>query len=109
MTMPGLAHLYVREEAAVVEAARSSVGSHTITFTHRGHGHLIASGAEAPVTNEDHLSPFVQPDVKWEADDLILIAASSMVRPALDTTDRLAAKGIAADVVAPGCSTPPEN
>lgn len=44
--MPGLAHLYIGEEAVAVGACAALEKDDYITSTHRGHGHLIAKGGE---------------------------------------------------------------
>ena len=44
--MPGLAHLYVGEEAVAVGICEALRPSDYITSTHRGHGHCLAKGAE---------------------------------------------------------------
>jgi pyruvate dehydrogenase E1 component alpha subunit len=44
--VPGLAHLYVGEEAVAVGACANLTDRDYITSTHRGHGHVIAKGAE---------------------------------------------------------------
>ncbi|MBZ4688604.1 MAG: pyruvate dehydrogenase (acetyl-transferring) component subunit alpha [Clostridiales bacterium] len=44
--MPGLAHLYIGEEAVAVGACAALNENDYIVSTHRGHGHLIARGAE---------------------------------------------------------------
>jgi TPP-dependent pyruvate/acetoin dehydrogenase alpha subunit len=43
--MPGLAHLYIGEEAIAVGICESLTRDDYITSTHRGHGHCIAKGA----------------------------------------------------------------
>ncbi len=43
--MPGLAHLYIGEEAVAVGVCQALGRSDTITSTHRGHGHCLAKGA----------------------------------------------------------------
>jgi len=43
--MPGLAHLYVGEEAVAVGICEALQPSDYITSTHRGHGHCVAKGA----------------------------------------------------------------
>jgi TPP-dependent pyruvate/acetoin dehydrogenase alpha subunit len=43
--MPGLAHLYIGEEAVAVGACEALRRDDYITSTHRGHGHCIAKGA----------------------------------------------------------------
>jgi acetoin:2,6-dichlorophenolindophenol oxidoreductase subunit alpha len=43
--MPGLAHLYVGEEAVAVGICEALRPSDYITSTHRGHGHCVAKGA----------------------------------------------------------------
>jgi pyruvate dehydrogenase E1 component alpha subunit len=43
--MPGLAHLYIGQEAIAVGACSALREDDWITSTHRGHGHLIAKGA----------------------------------------------------------------
>ena len=43
--MPGLAHLYVGEEAVAVGVCEALRPDDYITSTHRGHGHCIAKGA----------------------------------------------------------------
>lgn len=43
--MPGLAHLYVGEEAVAVGICEALRPDDYITSTHRGHGHCIAKGA----------------------------------------------------------------
>ncbi|MBI2191140.1 MAG: thiamine pyrophosphate-dependent dehydrogenase E1 component subunit alpha [Planctomycetes bacterium] len=42
--MPGLAHLYIGEEAVAVGACAALRDDDFIASTHRGHGHLIAKG-----------------------------------------------------------------
>jgi pyruvate dehydrogenase E1 component alpha subunit len=44
--VPGLAHLYIGEEAVAVGACANLKKGDLITSTHRGHGHCIAKGAE---------------------------------------------------------------
>ncbi|MCL4394559.1 MAG: thiamine pyrophosphate-dependent dehydrogenase E1 component subunit alpha [Chloroflexi bacterium] len=43
--MPGLAHLYVGEEAVAVGVCQALRREDNITSTHRGHGHCLAKGA----------------------------------------------------------------
>jgi TPP-dependent pyruvate/acetoin dehydrogenase alpha subunit len=43
--MPGLAHLYVGEEAVAVGVCEALRADDYITSTHRGHGHCVAKGA----------------------------------------------------------------
>jgi pyruvate dehydrogenase E1 component alpha subunit len=43
--MPGLAHLYIGEEAVAVGVCSALGGDDYITSTHRGHGHCLAKGA----------------------------------------------------------------
>jgi pyruvate dehydrogenase E1 component alpha subunit len=43
--MPGLAHLYIGEEAVAVGVCEALERSDYITSTHRGHGHCLAKGA----------------------------------------------------------------
>ncbi len=43
--MPGLAHLYIGEEAVAVGVCESLRRDDYITSTHRGHGHCLAKGA----------------------------------------------------------------
>jgi TPP-dependent pyruvate/acetoin dehydrogenase alpha subunit len=43
--MPGLAHLYIGEEAVAVGVCSALERSDYITSTHRGHGHCLAKGA----------------------------------------------------------------
>ncbi len=43
--MPGLAHLYIGEEAVAVGICAALHKSDYITSTHRGHGHCLAKGA----------------------------------------------------------------
>jgi acetoin:2,6-dichlorophenolindophenol oxidoreductase subunit alpha len=45
--MPGLAHLYVGEEAVAVGVCQALRDDDYITSTHRGHGHCLAKGATA--------------------------------------------------------------
>ncbi len=44
--MPGLAHLYIGEEAIAVGVCENLKRDDLITSTHRGHGHLIAKGGD---------------------------------------------------------------
>ncbi len=44
--VPGLAHLYIGEEAVAVGACANLKKDDLITSTHRGHGHCIAKGAD---------------------------------------------------------------
>jgi len=44
--MPGLAHLYIGEEAVAVGICEALTADDYITSTHRGHGHCLAKGAE---------------------------------------------------------------
>src|ERR1700739_4854992 len=44
--MPGLAHLYVGEEAVAVGVCEALRRDDFITSTHRGHGHCLAKGAK---------------------------------------------------------------
>src|SRR5262252_762241 len=43
--MPGLAHLYIGEEAVAVGICEALRQDDYITSTHRGHGHCVAKGA----------------------------------------------------------------
>jgi acetoin:2,6-dichlorophenolindophenol oxidoreductase subunit alpha len=43
--MPGLAHLYIGEEAVAVGVCEALHNDDYITSTHRGHGHCVAKGA----------------------------------------------------------------
>jgi TPP-dependent pyruvate/acetoin dehydrogenase alpha subunit len=43
--MPGLAHLYIGEEATAVGICEALTNKDYITSTHRGHGHCLAKGA----------------------------------------------------------------
>src|SRR6266852_886409 len=43
--MPGLAHLYIGEEAIAVGVCSALRRDDYITSTHRGHGHCLAKGA----------------------------------------------------------------
>jgi TPP-dependent pyruvate/acetoin dehydrogenase alpha subunit len=43
--MPGLAHLYIGEEAVAVGICEALQSDDYITSTHRGHGHCLAKGA----------------------------------------------------------------
>ena len=45
--MPGLAHLYIGEEAVAVGVCEALRKDDYITSTHRGHGHCLAKGAAA--------------------------------------------------------------
>ena len=45
--MPGLAHLYIGEEAVAVGICKALRKDDYITSTHRGHGHCLAKGAAA--------------------------------------------------------------
>jgi TPP-dependent pyruvate/acetoin dehydrogenase alpha subunit len=44
--MPGLAHLYIGEEAVAVGICEALRPDDYVTSTHRGHGHCLAKGAE---------------------------------------------------------------
>jgi pyruvate dehydrogenase E1 component alpha subunit len=44
--MPGLAHLYIGEEAIAVGVCEALTKDDYITSTHRGHGHCLAKGAD---------------------------------------------------------------
>jgi TPP-dependent pyruvate/acetoin dehydrogenase alpha subunit len=44
--VPGLAHLYVGEEAVAAGVCANLRKEDYITSTHRGHGHVLAKGAE---------------------------------------------------------------
>ena len=44
--VPGLAHLYIGEEAVAVGACANLRDDDYITSTHRGHGHVIAKGGD---------------------------------------------------------------
>lgn len=44
--MPGLAHLYIGEEAVAVGACAAIRPDDFVGSTHRGHGHLVARGAD---------------------------------------------------------------
>ncbi len=44
--MPGLAHLYIGQEAVAVGVCENLREEDYITSTHRGHGHLIAKGGD---------------------------------------------------------------
>src|SRR6202040_376922 len=43
--MPGLAHLYIGEEAVAVGICEALKNTDYVTSTHRGHGHCLAKGA----------------------------------------------------------------
>src|SRR3970040_2453454 len=43
--MPGLAHLYIAQEAVAVGVCQALTREDYITSTHRGHGHCLAKGA----------------------------------------------------------------
>ena len=43
--MPGLAHLYIGQEAVAVGVCEALRSDDYITSTHRGHGHCLAKGA----------------------------------------------------------------
>lgn len=43
--MPGLAHLYIGEEAVAVGVCEALTREDYVTSTHRGHGHCLAKGA----------------------------------------------------------------
>src|SRR6201987_6488008 len=43
--MPGLAHLYIGEEAVAVGVCEALRPDDYVTSTHRGHGHCLAKGA----------------------------------------------------------------
>jgi TPP-dependent pyruvate/acetoin dehydrogenase alpha subunit len=43
--MPGLAHLYIGEEAVAVGICEALYNDDYVTSTHRGHGHCLAKGA----------------------------------------------------------------
>jgi pyruvate dehydrogenase E1 component alpha subunit len=45
--MPGLAHLYIGEEAVAVGVCEALTREDYITSTHRGHGHCLAKGASS--------------------------------------------------------------
>jgi len=47
--MPGLAHLYIGEEAVAVGVCAALRRDDWITSTHRGHGHCLAKGADVPL------------------------------------------------------------
>src|SRR4030066_1456137 len=44
--MPGLAHLYIGQEAVAVGVCQALRRDDYITSTHRGHGHCLAKGAK---------------------------------------------------------------
>ena len=44
--MPGLAHLYIGQEAVAVGVCQTLTREDYITSTHRGHGHCLAKGAQ---------------------------------------------------------------
>lgn len=44
--MPGLAHLYIGQEAVAVGVCEALTREDYITSTHRGHGHCLAKGAD---------------------------------------------------------------
>src|SRR5512132_3186648 len=44
--MPGLAHLYIGQEAVAVGVCHALRREDYITSTHRGHGHCLAKGAQ---------------------------------------------------------------
>ena len=46
--MPGLAHLYIGEEAIACGICEALRKDDFITSTHRGHGHCVAKGVKAP-------------------------------------------------------------
>lgn len=45
--MPGLAHLYIGQEAVAVGVCQALRRNDYLTSTHRGHGHCLAKGAKA--------------------------------------------------------------
>src|SRR5262245_44787219 len=45
--LPGFVHLYIGEEAVAVGVCSALRAEDRITSTHRGHGHLLAKGAQA--------------------------------------------------------------
>jgi len=47
--MPGLAHLYIGEEAVAVGVCSALRKDDYITSTHRGHGHCLAKGADVGI------------------------------------------------------------
>ncbi len=47
--MPGLAHLYIGQEAVAVGVCEALNRDDYITSTHRGHGHCLAKGAAPPL------------------------------------------------------------
>ncbi len=47
--MPGLAHLYIGEEAIAVGVCEALTARDYVTSTHRGHGHCLAKGAKPPL------------------------------------------------------------
>jgi acetoin:2,6-dichlorophenolindophenol oxidoreductase subunit alpha len=46
--IPGLAHLYIGEEAVAVGVCSALNSDDFITSTHRGHGHCVAKGGDIP-------------------------------------------------------------
>lgn len=44
--MPGLAHVYIGEEAAAVGVCEALKATDFVTSTHRGHGHVLAKGGD---------------------------------------------------------------
>ena len=58
------------------------------------------------VPEEEYVIPFGEADIKRSGDDVTIIALSRMVHSALAAADRLAEKGISAEVIDPRTLTP---
>jgi pyruvate dehydrogenase E1 component beta subunit len=58
------------------------------------------------VPEEEYVIPFGEADIKRSGDDVTIIALSRMVHTALAAADRLAEKGISAEVIDPRTLTP---
>jgi pyruvate dehydrogenase E1 component beta subunit len=61
---------------------------------------------KGPVPEDEYVLPLGVADVKWEGEDVTLVATSSMVYLALDAAEQLAADGISAEVVDPRTLVP---
>src|ERR671925_278738 len=51
--MPGLAHLYIGQEAVAVGVCEALRRDDYITSTHRGHGHCLAKGASMHIADQE--------------------------------------------------------
>lgn len=96
LTVPGLKIAAPSTPADVVGLMASAIRSDdpVVFFEHKGL--LAGKGAPAP---DGHVVPFGEAAVRREGGDVTLVALASTVPLALAAADRLAAEGVAAEVI----------